>query len=163
LLQEVVVDPPALVERRQHLFLLRPRRVEPESVGQLHYRASIADIPKDCYAALGEGFAESIVYKQPKIAQIAPEMRFTPSLWQGNTESIRTAFIPSLKEGDFVAKVKSTSPNYSMEEKNCLMEPNPKSAKPKILTKPMSRIISKVWSAESVILSKKSARWKAST
>jgi hypothetical protein len=36
-----------------------------------------------------------------KIAQIVPEMRFTPRLWQGNTESIRAAFILSLKEWDF--------------------------------------------------------------
>jgi predicted alpha/beta superfamily hydrolase len=51
--------------------------------------------------SFGGGVTESIVYKQPKIAQIAPEMRFSPSFWWGNTESIRTAFIPSLKEGDF--------------------------------------------------------------
>jgi hypothetical protein len=59
----------------------------------------MANIPKDCYAALEEGSPKVLFISSQKIAQIAPEMRFTPSLWQGNTESIRAAFIPSLKEG----------------------------------------------------------------
>jgi len=71
---EVVEQPASLRELPKHLSLLW-RRKYADFLSQLHRRAPMADIPKDCYVTLG-GSPKVLSISGCKTVQMAPETVF---------------------------------------------------------------------------------------